>query len=62
MVAHRYLGSRWITLEDVYALKKAGAGLPKLSRPRNEELIDWFEEKISLACSSLACSHGAGAA
>ena len=45
---------RWITLEDVYALKKAGAGLPKLSRTQSEELIDWFEEKISTACSSSA--------
>ena len=45
---------RWITLEDVYALKKAGAGLSKLSRTQSEELIDWFEEKISTACSSSA--------
>ena len=53
---HGELGStiRWITLEDVYALKKSGAGLPKLSRSQNEELIDWFEEKLSLACSSSA--------
>ena len=54
--SHGLLGTsvRWITLEDVYALKKASANLPKLSRQRNEEIIDWYEEKLALACSSSA--------
>ena len=35
--------------------------LPKLSRQRYEEIIDWYEEKLALACSSstrktLACA------
>ena len=54
--SHGLLGTsvRWITLEDVYALKEATANLPKLSRQRNEEIIDWYEEKLALACSSSA--------
>ena len=54
--SHGLLGTsvRWITLEDVYALKDATANLPKLSRQRNEEIIDWYEEKLALACSSSA--------
>ena len=54
--SHGLLGTsvRWITLEDVYALKKATANLPKLSRQRNEEIIDWYEEKLASACSSSA--------
>ena len=38
---------RWITLSDVYALKKACAGLQKLSSAKAEELVDWFEGKLS---------------
>ena len=54
--SHGLLGTsvRWITLEDVYALKDAIVNLPKLSRQRNEEIIDWYEEKLALACSSSA--------
>ena len=54
--SHGLLGTsvRWITLEDVYALRDAIVNLPKLSRQRNEEIIDWYEEKLALACSSSA--------
>lgn len=38
---------RWITLSDVYALKKACAGLQKLPSAKAEELVDWFEGKLS---------------
>jgi len=55
--------TRWITLADVYKLKKAAAGLAKLPRAKAEELVDWFEEKISVAVKApflrtLACALG----
>lgn len=55
--------TRWITLADVFALKKACAGLAKLARAKAEELVDWFEEKISIAVKApffrtLACALG----
>lgn len=55
--------TRWITLADVYKLKKAAAGLVKLPRAKAEELVDWFEEKISVAVKApflrtLACALG----
>jgi len=54
---------RWITLADVYKLKKACTGLIRLSRAKAEELVDWYEEKISDAVKapfflSLACALG----
>jgi hypothetical protein len=39
--------TRWVTLSDVYALKKACAGLQKLPSAKAEELVDWFEGKLS---------------
>jgi len=55
--------TRWITLADVYKLKKACAGLAKLSRAKAEELVDWYEEKISISVKApftrtLACALG----
>jgi hypothetical protein len=55
--------TRWITLADVYKLKKAAAGLAKVTRAKAEELVDWFEEKISVAVKApflrtLACALG----
>jgi hypothetical protein len=54
---------RWITLADVYKLKKACSGLTKLPRAKAEELVDWYEEKISVSVKApftrtLACALG----
>ena len=38
---------RWLTFSDVYELKKACAGLQKLPSAKAEELVDWFEGKLS---------------
>ena len=36
---------RWITLADVYKLKKACTGLIRLSRAKAEELVDWYTRR-----------------